>query len=151
VKPNAVKALLHRARAALDRARGGADCDPVADRAVVERFTRAISARDFDALSALLAEDAWGVTDGGGALRVTTKPVFGRRAVSRLWAAAGRRYPGALDCRVIAINGEPAALITLPEAEATLAAVHVETRAGAISALRVIRDPAKLRYLEVIS
>lgn len=144
--PNATKALLHRGRAALAAARGRVDGDDVADAGLVEHLARAIEGYAIDDLAALLAEDAWGVVDGGGVIKVATRPSFGRRAVVRRWANAARRLGGVpLRCTVRMLNGEPAVLITLPPAGGTpFASVHVETRSGAIAALRIIRDPAKL-------
>lgn len=146
--PNASKAVLHRARAALARARLHTDVDRTADPAVVERLARAIEARSVEAVTALLAEDVWGVVDGGGVVRVATKPSFGRRAVSRRWANASRRLEVAVACRVRSLNGEPAVVITLADTGgAPFATVHVETRRGLIAALRVVRDPGKLALL----
>ncbi len=146
--PNATKALLHRARAALAAARRQRDVDPVADRAVVDRLVRAIEMRSVEAFTALLAEDVWGVTDGGGLPRVSTKPVFGVRAVSRLWANADRRQLLPVAAHIRVLNGEPAAIVTVPDAgNAVMASIHIETRRGQIAALRVIRDPRKLGYI----
>lgn len=143
--PNAAKALLHRARAALARARVRTDVDPVADRTVVERLAHAIETRSVEALTALLAEEAWGVVDGGGVVPAATKPSIGRRAVSRRWANALRRQlrDVTIACHVRPLNGEPAVVVTVPGL-GPFATVHVETRAGLVAALRVIRDPAKL-------
>lgn len=148
---NAVKALLHRGRVALTRARLRADGDRTADPAVVERLARAIETRSADALGAVLAEDVWGVVDGGGVVRVATKPTFGRRAVTRRWANASRRLAWRIACHVRRLNGEPAVVLTLPDMDdARFASVHVETRAGLVSALRVVRDPAKLAGLREV-
>jgi RNA polymerase sigma-70 factor (ECF subfamily) len=145
---NAAKALLHRGRDALLRARGRVDVDRTADAGVVERLARAIESRSVDGLTALLAEDVWGVVDGGGVVRVATKPSFGRRAVARRWANANRRLAAPV-ARVQVLNGEPAIVITLPElGGAPFATVHVETRAGLVAALRVVRDPRRLAALQ---
>lgn len=145
---NAAKALLHRARAALARARVRTDVDQVADRTVVERLAHAIETRSVEALTALLAEDVWGVVDGGGVVRVATKPSLGRRAVSRRWANAHRRLGDVtFACQVRLLNGEPAVVITVP-AMGLFATVHVETRAGQVAALRVIRDPGRLAWVK---
>jgi RNA polymerase sigma-70 factor (ECF subfamily) len=141
--PNAAKALLHRARAALARARRRTDTDDVADAALVERFARAIERFAVDELAALCAEDVWGVVDGGGVVRVATKPSIGARAVARRWANAARRLGGLpVATTVRALNGEPAIVVTV--AGAPFATVHLETRAGAVQAIRVVRDPRKL-------
>jgi RNA polymerase sigma-70 factor (ECF subfamily) len=147
--PNAAKALLHRGRQALVRARGRTDADALAEATLVERLARAIEGYATDDLASLLAEDAWGVVDGGGVIPVATKPSFGRRSIVRRWANAARRLGGVpLACEVRCLNGEPAVLVTLPRAGGMpFASVHVETRAGAIAALRVVRDPGKLAPL----
>jgi len=144
--PNATKAALHRARAALVRARHRSDLDPVADAAVVERFARAIETRAIEDLAALCTEDVWGVVDGGGVIRVATRPSVGRRAVARRFANALRRLGTAtIACAVRRLNGEPAVLVTLPDlGGAPFATVHLETRSGAVQAIRVVRDPRKL-------
>ena len=149
--PNALKALLRRARATLARARVHTDVDRVADRAVVERLARAIETRSVESLTALLTEDVWGVVDGGDTVRVATRPSVGRRAVSRRWANATRRLLAGVDiaCRVRVLNGEPAVVITLPgPGHAPFATVHAETRAGLVAAIRVVRDPRKLTGLQ---
>ncbi len=144
--PNAAKALLHRARAALGRARHRSDLDPVADAAVVERFARAIETHAVEDLAALCTEDVWGVVDGGGIIRVATRPSVGRRAVARRFANALRRLGTArIACTVRQLNGEPAVLVRLPDLDGMpFATVHLETRGGAVQAIRVVRDPEKL-------
>jgi len=147
---NNVKALLARARGTLARARRHTDVDVPVDRAVVDRLVHAIEARSVEAFTALLAEDVWGVTDGGGVIRVAAKPVFGIRAVARGFASVNRRQPLPVAAQVRVLNGEPAVVVTVPAAGGPpFASVHVETRAGRIVALRVVRDPRKLAHLQV--
>jgi RNA polymerase sigma factor (sigma-70 family) len=148
---NAAKATLRRARAALDRARGRTDVDVPVDPEVVERLARALESRAVDALAALLAEDVWGVVDGGGVVRVATRPTFGARTLLRRFANLSRRVPVPVACRVVRLNAEPAVLVTLPSAgHAVFASVHVETRDGRIVAMRVVRDPTKLLPLQEV-
>jgi RNA polymerase sigma factor (sigma-70 family) len=148
---NAVKALLHRGRTALSRARLHVDVDRTADPAVVEQLARAIESRSVEALTALLSDDVWGVVDGGGVVPVATKPTFGRRAVARRFGNASRRIQARIACHVRRLNGEPAVVLTLPELEgARFATIHVETRAGLVTALRVVRDPEKLMCLREV-
>jgi RNA polymerase sigma-70 factor (ECF subfamily) len=148
---NAAKAALHRARAALHRARGRTDGDVTADPDVVERLARALESRSVDALAALLADDVWGVVDGGGVVQVATRPTFGARALLRRFANLARRVTVSVECRVVRLNAEPAVLATLPSAgHAVFASVHVETRGGRIVAMRVVRDPGKLMPLQEV-
>jgi len=150
--PSAAKQLVVRARRALVAARVHTDVDVPVDRAVVDRLVHAIETRSVEAFTALLADDVWGVTDGGGRVRVSTKPVFGARAVGRLWAAANGRQVLPVAARARVLNGEPAVVVTLPTAgDAAMASIHLETRRGRIVALRVVRDPEKLANLELIA
>lgn len=126
-------------------ARGTHGADRVADPAVVERVAHAIAARSTDALVALLADDVWGVVDGGGVVRAATRPSHGRRSVARRFANAARRLLVEPACEVRRLNGEAAVVVAV--AGAPFATVHLETRAGAVAAIRVVRDPAKLAGL----
>src|SRR5579862_244227 len=88
---NAAKATLRRARNALGRARGRTDIDVPVDAEVVERLSRALAARSVSALAALLADDVWGVVDGGGIVRVAKRPTLGARALLRRFQNLNRR------------------------------------------------------------
>jgi RNA polymerase sigma-70 factor (ECF subfamily) len=145
---NAAKATLHRARARLVRARGPADVDVEVDREVVERLARALEERSVDALAALLADDVWGVVDGGGVVQVATRPSFGARALLKRFSNLSNRVGPPVECRVVRLNSEPAVLVTVPSfGNVVFASVHVETRGGRIAAMRVVRDPVKLAPL----
>jgi len=148
---NAAKATLHRAREALDRARVRTAVDVPVDARVVERRARALESRSVDALAALLADDVWGVVDGGDVVKVATRPSFGARALLRRFANLLRRVPVPVACRVVSLNGEPAVLTMLPSAGNFLfASIHVETHGERIVAMRVVRDPAKLAPLQEV-
>jgi len=144
--PNAAKALLNRARAALAKARIRADIDVPVDRAVVEKFASAIEMGSIETITSLLADDVWGVVDGGGLVPAPKKPTFGREVVSRQWANAKRRLGGQrATATIVMLNGEPAIAIRLAESpEMVLAIAHLESRCGRVSALFVSRDPRKI-------
>jgi RNA polymerase sigma-70 factor (ECF subfamily) len=146
--PAAAKATLHRARVALAEARRLPRVDVPVDEAVVERFARAVAAGSIDDLSALLATDAWGITDGGGLVVTANKPSFGARAISRQWANAKRKLDAPVATDVVRLNGEAAIVIRLAGApEVVVAVVHLETYGGLVRSLRVNRDPRRFRYL----
>lgn len=144
---NAVKALLQRARVALAQARHRTDGDVPADASAVERFAEAIRSGSVDRISALFADDVWGVADGGGIVVTAKKPTFGRATVAKQWANAQTKLGGAaVTAEVLLVNGEPAILIRLAGApDVIVALVHLETRAGLVTAQRVLRDPLRLR------
>lgn len=139
---NAAKATLHRARVALRNARRRTDVDVPVDRAVVERFAAAIEAGAVDELATLLAEDAWGATDGGGIIVTANKPTFGREVIARQWANAKRRVGVDVAAELRMLNGEHAIVVRLAMQPAVVVAiVHLETCGGRVVALRVNRDP----------
>lgn len=146
---NALKALLLRGRQALREARGHNQIDVPADNEVVERLARAIQAGSVEDVTALLADDVWGVADGGGVVVTARKPTYGRSTVSKQWANAKRKLRGApVDAQVVWVNGERAILVYLREApEILVSLVHLETRSGQIVAQRVLRDPKRLAHM----
>jgi RNA polymerase sigma-70 factor (ECF subfamily) len=145
LKPNAAKALLHRARVALAEARHRDDVDAPVDAAVVEALARAVEAGALDQISALLAEDAWGVVDGGGLIPVAAGPSLGRDAVMRRFVNAWRRLDHvALGAEIRRLNGEPAVIVRVAAApQLVVAVIHVESRARRIAGLRIDRDPRR--------
>jgi RNA polymerase sigma factor (sigma-70 family) len=150
INENATKALLHRARAALSAARRLETVEVPSDRGVIERFARAIEDGNIDALADLLAEDAWGVVDGGGVIQTATKPNYGRRAIARQWDNGRRRLGQPVMTEVRPINGEPSIVIRLRSMpEVLVAIVHLETRDGYVVSLRVNRDPKRVAFLGV--
>jgi RNA polymerase sigma-70 factor, ECF subfamily len=145
---NAAKALLHRARASLARARRRSDVDVPVDREVVEQFARAVETGSVEAIAQLFADDIWGVVDGGGVVQAASKPTVGRPTIARQWQNAKRRLGQEVIAEVRRINGEPAVIIRLAIAPAVVVAiVHFETSGGRIVALRVNRDPARTAHL----
>jgi len=150
---NSAKALLHRARVALADARRRIDVDVPVDVHVVERFASAIAAGSIEQLTELLAEDVWGIVDGGGIVQAAKKPNFGRRAISKQWENGKRRLQGQpVTAEIRRLNGESAIVIRLAAApDVVIAIVHLETRNGSVVALRVNRDPRRIAYLDVPS
>jgi RNA polymerase sigma-70 factor, ECF subfamily len=142
---NAAKALLHRARVALSAARLRDDVDVPVDTGLVEALARAIEAGSLDGIAALLADEAWGVVDGGGIIPVVPGPSLGRAAVLRRFANAWRRLGNVpLTADVRRLNGEPAVVVRVPSRPPLVVAlIHIESRGGRIAALRIDRDPRR--------
>jgi RNA polymerase sigma-70 factor, ECF subfamily len=144
INVNATKALLHRARTALSEIRRRDRVDIPVDRELVEALARAIESGSLDTLAMLIAEDAWGIVDGGGIVPVASEPSIGRDAVLRRFANGWRRVDEApLAASIHLRNAEPLVIVRVREA-AVFAAIHIETHAGSIVSLRVDRDPRRL-------
>ena len=99
----------------------------------------------------LLAADVGFWSDGGGKAPAARRPVFGRDHVVTLLLGIRRTAPAtgiALESvthEVVEVNGEPAIVMRV---SGTIEAVYVPTvDDGAISALRIVRNPDKLAYI----
>jgi RNA polymerase sigma-70 factor, ECF subfamily len=146
VTPGNVKVLLHRARAKLEQVHRVGVPDAPVDEAIVEAFARALEEGDLEALTALLAENVWGLVDDGLGRR---RPTLGRRAVARQWANAFRRFGRPESVQRARLNGECALIVRV--AGSALASIHLETRARCVISVRVIRDPMRLARLALAS
>ena len=121
-------------------------------RPLVERFVRAFSAGDEDELTRVLAADVGFWSDGGGKVLAARRPVFGRDQVVNMLVGFRRTAPStgivleSVRLDVVDVNGEPAMLIRV---EGRLDSVYTMTiDDGAIAAIRVVRNPDKLTYLQ---
>jgi hypothetical protein len=91
-------------------------------------------------------------SDGGGKVLAARRPVFGRASVAAMLAGFRRLAPSAgvdladVTLDVAEVNGEPGMLQRIA---GRLDAVYAFTIADdGISAIRVVRNPDKLQFLE---
>jgi RNA polymerase sigma-70 factor (ECF subfamily) len=106
----ACRQLGHRAR---ERVRGGKprfDVSEAAHRRLVERYVRAVQARDVDQIAALLAPDAVLLSDGGGKARAARRPIVGANRIARLEAGVLRKLPDRLTFQIASVNGRTGAV-----------------------------------------
>jgi RNA polymerase sigma-70 factor (ECF subfamily) len=144
--------LFHRAKERLaerkPRFRAGVD----EKRPLVERFVHAFSAGNEEELTSVLAADVGFWSDGGGKVLAAKRPVFGREAVARMLVGFRRSAPATgVDLRsvrleIVEVNDEPAMLIRIDGHLDSVYTMTVED--GAITAMRVVRNPDKLTYIE---
>ena len=139
--------ILHRARARIAERRPRFSGDAESKRALARRFLSALAASDPQALTSLLAEDVgfWG--DGGGKVVASRRPVSGRDAVINLLlgiqrVVAAQGLSSRMSSRVIDVNFEL-------RAAGRLEAIYaLEIEDGTIRAIRVVRNPDKLAFIE---
>ena len=143
--------LFHRAKGRIaerkPRFRGAMD----EKRPLVERFVRAFSEGSEAGLRSVLAEDIGFWSDGGGKVLAARRPIFGREQVVNLLLGFRRTAPAlgiplesvALD--IVEVNGEPALLLRVAGRLDGVYVMAVEE--GAITAIRVVRNPEKLTYI----
>jgi RNA polymerase sigma-70 factor (ECF subfamily) len=144
--------LFHRANGRIaerkPRFRGAMD----EKRPLVERFVRAFREGSEAGLRNVLAEDIGFWSDGGGKVLAARRPIFGRDQVVSLLLGFRRTAPAigvplesvALD--IVEVNGEPAVLLRVAGRLDGVYVMAVED--GAITAIRVVRNPDKLTYID---
>lgn len=112
-------------------------------------FMAAASQGDMKALSAVLAEDAVLVSDGGGKRKAALRPLVGREDVvdllSRLAWRAGSDQVWPLSFRAVRINGYPGVILEQDDGFMTIAFQPGDD--GKLAAVYLVRNPDKLSHL----
>lgn len=101
--------LVHRARERLKAGRPRFAVAPEGHRQLLERFMHASQQGDRAAIMALLDANARLLSDGGGKVTASVRPLLGAERIARLYWAVSRRGLG-LQARIGTVNGEPAIL-----------------------------------------
>lgn len=144
--------LFHRAktRIAERKPRFRANLDE--KRPLVDRFLRAFREGSEEELTRVLAADVGFWSDGGGKVLAARRPIFGREQVVNLLVGFRRTAPAigvaleSVTLDVAEVNGELALLLRV---DGRLDGVYVTTvEDEAITAIRVVRNPDKLTYIE---
>ncbi len=138
--PAAVRQLASRARR---HVRGDQPRFPptrTQQRDLVAAFTSACYDGDLERLVALLDPDVTWRADGGGTVKAAPRTARGALQIARLLAGFARRPPRQL--RMALVNGTPG--LVMRDADGVLTVLALTADAGRITAIDVIRDPAKL-------
>jgi len=150
-EPNC-RQLFHRAKEHLAARQPRSHRSREEKQRLAERFTRALRAGDGQELTSVLAADVgfWG--DGGGKVPAAGRPVRGRDHVVNLLlgirrtAAAAGVDLGTVALELREVNHEPALLIRVA---GRLDSVYGFTMTDdAIAAIRVVRNPDKLAFID---
>jgi RNA polymerase sigma-70 factor (ECF subfamily) len=144
----AVRQLASRARDHVQDARPRFSVDQDKALKLAAAFAAASSTADTTALSALLAEDAIMVSDGGGKRTAALRVLVGREDIIGLIKGIVWRHGdmGIKSVEAVRINGYPGLLVHLEDGLETFALEPGED--GKIAAIYVMRNPDKLRHLE---
>ena len=110
-------------------------------------FMMAATQGNMTALSAMLAQDAVMVTDGGGKRKAALRPLIGREDIVRLleglaWRG-GEVFP--LSFRSVRINGYPGLVLIREDGPMTVAFQPGED--GKLAGIYMMRNPDKLAHL----
>jgi RNA polymerase sigma-70 factor, ECF subfamily len=121
-------------------------------RPLVGRFVSALRDGDADELTSVLAEDVGFWSDGGGKVLAARRPVFGRANVVAVLVGIRRTAPSqriAIDrvsLDIVEVNEEPALVLRVDNRVDSVYTMTIVD--GAIAAIRIVRNPDKLRFLE---
>jgi RNA polymerase sigma-70 factor, ECF subfamily len=115
-------------------------------RRVTEEFLAACVGGDLNQMMALLAPDVTAWTDGGGKVRAAIRPLRGADKVGRWVLGVIAGQPARFEARHVLVNGQPGLLLTSGGVLDNVVAADLD-RDDRISAIRLIRNPDKLRHL----
>jgi RNA polymerase sigma-70 factor, ECF subfamily len=150
--PANCRQLFHRAKTRIAERRPRFR-DAVAEkRPLVGRFVNALRNGDNDELTSVLAEDVGFWSDGGGKVLAARRPVFGRDSVVQVLVGIRRTAPAigipldAVTIDVVEVNHEPALVLRVAGRIDSVYTLTIED--DAIAAIRIVRNPDKLRFLD---
>jgi RNA polymerase sigma-70 factor (ECF subfamily) len=143
--------ILHRAKAHVSEGRPHLEGTRASRRAMAERFAGALQSGDAEALTGLLADDVGMWSDGGGKVVASRRPLAGRAevlnfllGVHRVAVKTGLGQRARLA--IVDVNEEPALVMRVDEQIFAVYVLSVE--GGRVAALRIVRNPDKLAYLD---
>lgn len=142
--PAAVRQIAHRAREHVAARQPRVSVDRHEQERAVDRFMAAIGSGDLASVIDALAPEVIMVADGGGVKAAFRPVVVGAEKVAKVLAVFGRDATG-LELLPARLNGSAALVIHTDGRLDTAVGVAVED--GRISALYLIRNPAKLTAL----
>lgn len=145
----AVRQLAARAKAHVRQARPRFTVDRAHAERLAKAFFSASSSGDAAALSAMLAEDAVMMSDGGGKRIAALRVLAGRQDIIHFFQSIKWRN-GPVTARTRAarlaqINGAPGVVLELDDGPQTIA-LELDGE-GRISAIYVVRNPEKLGHV----
>jgi RNA polymerase sigma-70 factor (ECF subfamily) len=150
--PANCRQLFHRAKGHLAERRPRYHETIESKRPLVSRFVNALREGDREALAGVLADDVGFWSDGGGKVLAARRPIFGRDSVVQVLVGIRRTAPSigiALDAVTIdevEVNHEPALVLRVSGRIDSVYTLSIED--DAIAAIRIVRNPDKLRFLE---
>lgn len=111
--------------------------------AVVRQFAMVCGAGSIGALRRMLVPEAVVVSDGGGKVMASLRPVRGADAVARCLADLLIQQPGT-TWAVEAVNGQ--AGVVLRRADEVVAVVSLNVTGAKVAAVWIVLNPDKLRH-----
>ncbi len=143
---SAVRQLASRAR---KRLRAGTPRPhPLDDQAksLLSAFVEASLSGNRERLMALMAPDITMISDGGGKVRASYRPLHGIEDVLTVWASVSEKQQGYVEMTPARLNNQPALLIK-DKNDGVLSAVLLTLSDRAVTHIHIVRNPDKLAGL----
>jgi RNA polymerase sigma-70 factor (ECF subfamily) len=139
--------IARRARGHVEARRTRFEADRSRREQLLDRFIDACESGDIESLKKMLAADAVVYSDGGGKAVAARRPFAGIERISRFLVniTRRRRERGASRRRRVTVNGQPGCLLV--EDGAVTDVLTIDVADGVIEAIRIVRNPDKLRHL----
>ncbi|WP_089721410.1 RNA polymerase sigma-70 factor [Candidatus Entotheonella palauensis] len=112
---------------------------------VTQQFMTSIRSGDLDGLIAVLKDDITLTPDGGGKVPSARVPLIGSQRVARFLIGIARKAPPSLRLHPCGVNGQPGVWIEVNGAVDGVMTWDID--ADQITAIRIIRNPDKLRHI----
>jgi len=142
-----VRQVGSRARSHVQARRPRYDAPAEVRRRITDEFLAACVGGDLNQMMAMLAPDVAAWTDGGGKIRAALRPVRGADRVARWIIGVLQKSVPEAEALSVLVNGQPGVLINSIGKPDSVAAIDVDAD-GRITAIRLIRNPDKLRHLD---
>ncbi|NII74501.1 RNA polymerase sigma-70 factor (ECF subfamily) [Dyella sp. SG562] len=137
-----VRQIVHRAKTHLQDGRPRYAVSAESHLRIVRRFAQATAEGEFKLLTALLADDAELIGDGGGRTTSLPRPMPGGKRIAQLLYAGKLRFKGELGIDVVEVNGRLAILRSIGGKLESV--MMVETDGERVTDMFVQRNPEKL-------
>jgi RNA polymerase sigma-70 factor, ECF subfamily len=138
--------MVHRAREHISTGESRFEPTPEQLQEISARFLAATANGDMDGLIELLAEDVTVWSDGGGKVPAALNPIYGPEKVARFFIKLAGKMPSNTAMRIVRVNGQPGFILWIGGHLDFVA--EVSFRKGLIDALRIVRNPDKLRHVQ---
>jgi RNA polymerase sigma-70 factor, ECF subfamily len=140
--------IVTRAKKHLAARRPRFDPDEALRDELLSRFLAAAEQGDVAALEALLADDVVLYGDGGGKVKSASVPVVGREEVAAFVVDITRRRHalGTFAVEPVHVNGQPGRILRASDGT-VWDVLSLDVVDGRIQAVRIVRNPDKLRHL----
>jgi RNA polymerase sigma-70 factor, ECF subfamily len=140
--------LVSRARRHVDDERPRFDVSREQHEELTDRFLEATQSGDTEGLMALLADDVYTYTDGGGKVQAARRPIHGRDPVARFMVGIARPERGAAGITLhrVDVNGRPGRLMVDADGR-PVGVLSLDVADGLVQTVRIVINPDKLTHL----